>query len=140
MSAAAAQAELMEREKHVMDIQRRLQSLKGQLQSMANHQVALEREKRRSQLTRSEVEKLESTHVVYKGLGRAFMSVAVPEMAAENAEVEAKCTQEVQRVVEEKKKIGAVIQNEEEQLNVAAKDFIAAVRLLQASNQLPASS
>ena len=138
-NAAAAQAELIEKEKHIMELQGKLHGLKQQLQNIANHQAALERERRRAQITNSELTTLTPEHKVYKGVGRMFVAVTVPTLTAETADRESKCTNEVQRIVEEKKKLVVVIQNEEQQAQLALGDFMNAVRIFQATQQVAAS-
>lgn len=133
--AAAAQVELMEKEKTIMEHQQRVQHLKSNLNNMSNAQVALEREKRRSQLTIGELNSLSDEHVVYKGIGRMFMASTVPNLKVEHADRETKCAAEAGRLSEEKKKIGAAIQKEEEQLQYAVGDFMNAVRIIQAQQQ-----
>lgn len=138
-SAAAIQAELMEKEKTIMEHQQRLQHLKSNLSNMSNAQVALEREKRRSQLTIGELNTLSEEHVVYKGVGRMFIVSTVPGLKVEHADRETKCAAEANRLSEEKKKIAAAIQKEEEQLQLAVGDFMNAVRILQAQQQANAN-
>jgi chaperonin cofactor prefoldin len=133
--AAAAQAELMEKEKTIVEHQQRLQHLKSNLTNMSNAQIALEREKRRSQLTIGELNSLSEEHVVYKGIGRMFMASTVPTLKSEHADRETKCAAEAARLSEEKKKIGGALQKEEEQLQVAVADFMNSVRVIQAQQQ-----
>jgi chaperonin cofactor prefoldin len=137
LNAAAAQAELMEKEKHIVELQGRVQQLKSGLQNMSNHQVALEREKRRSAITLGELGTLDDSHHVFKGVGRMFVAATVPQLRAEYKDREVKCSSEVARLSEEKTKIAAAIKKEDEQLQAAVGEFVNAVRLLQATQQLP---
>lgn len=139
INAAAAQAELMEKEKAIMEQQQKLQHLKSNLANMSNHQVALEREKRRSQITLTELSRLDAAHTVYKGIGRMFVVSSVTGLINDHSDREAKCGAETTRLSEEKKRLAGAIQKEEEQLQHTVSDFMGAVRMLQATQQLPAN-
>lgn len=135
INAAVAQAELLEKEKGIVELQQKVQHLKSNLTNMSNHQVALEREKRRSQITLAELKGLESSHTVYKGVGRMFVASTVEGLSSEHTERESKCATESSRLSEEKKRLATAIQKEEEQLQYAVGDFMNAVRILQATQQ-----
>ncbi len=140
INAAAAQAELLEKEKHINELQAKLHNWNQQLQNIANHQAALDRERRRANITNSELTTLSADHKVYRSIGRMFVAVPVPGLSAEMTDRESKCSKEVERIVEEKKKLVAAIKNEEQQLQHAVGDFMNAVRILQATQQLPAQA
>ena len=140
INAAAAQAELMEKEKTIMEHQQKVQQMKSSITTMANQQASLEREKRRSLITLGELSTLQEDHVVYKGVGHLFVRAAVNDLTAEHKDREAKCAAEAVRVAEEKKRLGTACQKEEEHLQQAVGDFMATVRIIQATQQGAASS
>ena len=135
INAAAAQAELMEKEKTILEHQHKVQQMKSSINNMANQQVSLEREKRRSNITLGELATLQEDHVVYKGVGHMFVRSAVSDLTVEHKDREAKCGAESMRLSEEKKRLGTACQKEEEHLQAAVGDFMAAVRLIQATQQ-----
>lgn len=136
-AAAAAQAEMLEKEKAIVELQQKVQSMKQQVQNMANTQSALTREARRSEITLRELDKLTDDHKVYKSLGRMFVSITVPDMKAEQRGRVEKCTGEVQRLSEEKQKLGQFAEKEEEQLTLQVNDYVAAMKMLQATSATP---
>lgn len=135
INAAVAQAELMEKEKTIMDHQQKVQQMKASLSNMANHQAALEREKRRSNITLGELATLQEGHVVYKGVGHMFVRSSVNSLTEEHKDREAKCSAESSRLSEEKKRLGTACQKEEEHLQQAVGDFMSTVRMIQATQQ-----
>eukprot|EP00758_Cryptobia_borreli_P001964 Tbor_TRINITY_DN2672_c0_g2::TRINITY_DN2672_c0_g2_i2::g.17906::m.17906/K09548/PFDN1; prefoldin subunit 1 len=131
-TAAAAQAELMEKEKHIVEIQNRVQMMKSQIQTMANHQGALEREKKRCLITNTELGTCSADHNVYRGVGRMFVKHSVEDMINIHKDRETKCGEEATRLANEKKRLIDTYQREEVQLQQLVKDYMTTVQLLQA--------
>lgn len=132
-NAAHVQAELMEKEKHIIEQQNRTQQIKNQLGFIANQQTALEKEKRRALLTLSELEKLGENRVVYRSVGRMFAKKPVPSLRSEFTERSEQIAAEIVRIVEEKKRISELVTREEHQLQTLVNEFMNFVQLVQAT-------
>jgi chaperonin cofactor prefoldin len=133
MANLALQAELMEKEKGILEHQQKVYGLKQQQQTLANHSVALAREKQRCTITLEELKGLEMDHKVYKSVGRLFIKAAVPTLADANGKREELCKNEAERVTGEKQRISVVIESEEKQLNVEADEYMKQMRAAQAA-------
>lgn len=131
--SVAAQAELMEKEKTVTEHQQRLESLRDTVKTMATRQVTLKRTERRCQITVGELTKLKPEHVVYQGVGRAFMRVAVNKLIDTNNEEIERCEAEESRLVGEKQRTAELVTKEEGELRRAVEEFRATVAVMQAA-------
>lgn len=131
---AALHAEITEKEKHIVEVQGNINSMKAQLQALANRQVALEREKKRCQITRIELATLQPEHKVFKGIGRLFASIPVNQLEADMKDKEEKCGNEATRLGEEKIRLGTVLQGEEERGRVLVTEFMSLMRAAQSLN------
>lgn len=130
--SVAAQAELMEKEKLVVEHQQRLESLRATIKSMASHQISLKQLKRRCEITVGELTRLQPDHVVYQGLGRAFVRVSVNRLIESNSEQIEKSEAEDNRLSNEKARASELAAKEEADLRKAAEEYTAAVQVLQA--------
>lgn len=134
-AVAAAQAEFMEKQKHIFELQEKVQSMKGSISRMANTEGALLMEKKRCVITNSELAKLAPEHNVYRALGRAFIKMPVEDLTKSTTDREAKCQEEATRLAAEKKRIGDAMVAEEAQLQTSMNEFVAALQLLQSQTQ-----
>lgn len=130
--SVAAQADLMEKEKAVMEHQQRLESLRDTVKTMATRQVTLKRSQRRCEITVSELTKLKPDHVVYQGVGRAFFRVKVNRLIETNTEESEQCEAEDRRLSNEKLRTSEIVSKEEAELRRAVEEFRAAVQVIQA--------
>ncbi|CAG9578265.1 conserved hypothetical protein [Leishmania major strain Friedlin] len=131
--SVAAQAELMEKEKTVAEHQQRLASLRDTVKTMATRQVTLKRTERRCQITVGELTKLKPDHVVYQGLGRAFMRAPVNKLIDSNNEEIERCEAEESRLSAEKQRASELVIKEEGELRRAVEEFRAALMVVQAA-------
>lgn len=131
--SVAAQAELMEKEKTVTEHQQRLESLRDTVKTMATRQVTLKRTERRCQITVGELTKLKPEHVVYQGVGRAFMRVPVNKLIDTNNEEIERCEAEESRLSNEKQRTSELVTKEEGELRRAVEEFRSAVMVVQAA-------
>jgi prefoldin subunit 1 len=140
MASAAVQADLMEKEKHITTVQQKLNMLKTQLQHIANRHAALERERRRCQITSTELGKYNEGHKVYKSLGRAFVMMPKPELVTDLAAREKSCETEVAKLLEDKKKLVGAIESDETSLQRDVNEYMQIVQNLQLKLQQAAGS
>lgn len=131
--SVAAQAELMEKEKSVMEHQQRLESLRETVRSMANRQGVLTRSKRRAELTVRELVKLPSDHVTYRGIGRAFFRSPVNELIDQNNESIERSEAELRKLSNEKQRSAELVVREEGELRKALEDYQATLQVIQAA-------
>ncbi|KAG5497853.1 hypothetical protein GH5_02645 [Leishmania sp. Ghana 2012 LV757] len=131
--SVAAQAELMEKEKTVTEHQQRLESLRHTVKTMATRQVTLKRAERRCQITVGELTKLKPEHVVYQGIGRAFMRAPVNKLIDLNNEEIERCEAEENRLSNEKLRTSELVTKEEGELRRAIEEFRAALMVVQAA-------
>ncbi|KAG5472308.1 hypothetical protein LSCM1_03707 [Leishmania martiniquensis] len=131
--SVAAQAELMEKEKTVTEHQQRLESLRHTIKTMATRQVTLKRTERRCQITVGELTKLKPEHVVYQGIGRAFMRTPVNRLIGLNNEEIERCEAEESRLSNEKLRTSELVTKEEGELRRAVEEFRAALMVAQAA-------
>ena len=129
--SAAAQAELMEKEKHIMEIQQKVQMLQNQVANLANNQAALEREKKRCQITNAELSRCDTDSTVYRSVGRMFVKQNVTDLHKTHSERETKCGEEALKLSNEKKRAGESLQRNEAELTQAAKEYMATIQILQ---------
>ena len=129
--SAVAQAELMEKEKHIMEIQQKVQMLQSQVSNLANNQAALEREKKRCQITNVELGRCQADATVYRSVGRMFVKQTVADLHKAHSDREAKCVEEVIKLSNEKKRAGESLQRNEAELTQAAKEYMATIQILQ---------
>lgn len=122
----------MEKEKLVLEHQQRVESLRDKVKTMATRQVTLKRQKRRAEITVDELTKLKPDHVVYQGVGRAFVRISVNKLIDSNNEVVEKCEAEDNRLVNEKQRTAEAVAKEESELRNAAMEYRAAYQLIQA--------
>lgn len=122
----------MEKEKLVLEHQERVESLRDKVKTMATRQVTLKRQKRRAEITVAELTKLKADHVVYQGVGRAFVRMPVNKLIDSNNELVEKCEAEDSRLVNEKQRAAEAIVKEEGELRNAAMEYRAAFQLIQA--------
>jgi chaperonin cofactor prefoldin len=122
-ASAMRQAELVEKQKHLMELEQKVTTLKQQANSMAGHLAALEREKKKCQITEAALKPLKPDHKVYKQIGRLFLSRSVTDLVEEHVNKEKMCVSEVARLNEEGQKIGAVIKQEEASLQSQMDEF-----------------
>uniref|UniRef100_A0A7S1W445 Prefoldin subunit 1 n=1 Tax=Neobodo designis TaxID=312471 RepID=A0A7S1W445_NEODS len=134
-SIAVAQAEMQEKEKVILEQQQKCEMIRNKVVQLANHQKALDMEKRRCAITCKELATVGADRPVYKGLGRVFIKVPATKLAEDHESRAAMCTSESARVSEENRKISAVLQQEEERLNQLATDFMAHGQMLQQAQQ-----
>lgn len=138
--SVAVQAELMEKEKAVMEHQQRLESLRDTVKVMANRQIALQRAKRRSEITVNELSRLSSGHVVYQGLGRAFVRAPVSRLVEINTEVIEHSDAEGQRLSQEKQRTSEILTQEEAMLRRAVEEYKNTVQMAQAMQSRSSSA
>jgi len=122
----------MEREKAVMEHQQRLESLRDTVKTMATRQVTLKRLQRRCEITVAELTKLAPDHVVYTGIGRAFMRVKVNQLIESNTEESEQCEAEDRRLSNEKLRTSEMVSKEEADLRRAVEEFRASLQVIQA--------
>ena len=139
-SIAVAQAEMQEKEKVILEQQQKCEMLRNKVVSLANHQKALDMEKRRCKITRDELATVGAERPVYKSLGRVFVKVPAEKLASDHEKRQDMCTSESARVSEENRKISAVLQQEEERLNQLASDYMAHGQMLQQAQQRAAAA
>ncbi|CCW61705.1 unnamed protein product [Phytomonas sp. EM1] len=131
---AAAQADLMEKEKLVVEHQQRVETLQNAVKTMATRQISLKRDKRRSEITVGELAKLKAGHTVYRGIGRAFMRTPVDKLIKVNDEIIKQCEAEEHRISNEKQRTSEVMSKEEGELRRAVEDYRVAVHLIQVAS------
>ncbi|CCW67998.1 unnamed protein product [Phytomonas sp. Hart1] len=131
---AAAQADLMEKEKLIVEHQQRVESLQNAVKTMATRQVSLKRDKRRAEITIGELSKLKTGHPVYRGIGRAFMRIPADKLIAINDETIKQSDAEDQRISNEKQRTSEAMSKEEGELHRAIEDYRLAVHLIQVAS------
>ncbi|CAJ1010540.1 putative Prefoldin subunit [Leishmania naiffi] len=131
--SVAAQAELLEKEKTVAEHQQRLESLRDTVKTMATRQVTLKRTERRCRITVGELTKLKPEHVVYQGVGRAFMRTPVNKLIDLNNEEVERCEAEESRLSHEKQRTSELVTKEEGELRRAVEEFRAVLMVVQAT-------
>jgi len=128
--SAAFQAEMIEKEKALLEQQAKLQQMKNTLQTVANRQVLIEREKKRAQITLAELSGLHASRSVYKAVGRVFVKSGVETLVADNKTREEQFVTEGERLSGEKMRLGAVVQKEEAHLQAQIGEFMNQMRML----------
>lgn len=123
----------MEKEKTVMEHQQRVEALRQTIKTMAGRQVTLKRSKRRAEITVNELTALKSDHVVYQGVGRAFMRTPVNTLIDINNEAIERSEAEDSRLANEKQRVSEQLVKEEGQLHAAVEEFRAAVQVIQSA-------
>eukprot|EP00796_Vickermania_ingenoplastis_P005837 gene5837-4162_t len=134
-ASVAAQAELMEKEKAVYEHQQRVDAIQSTIKTMSNRQVALNISRRRCDITISELTRLKPDHVVYHGLGRAFVKSGVNKMIESNQESREKSEAEHLRLANEKQRAGESLLREEKDLRQAVEELRAAYQVMAAIQQ-----
>jgi chaperonin cofactor prefoldin len=132
-NAAAVQAELMEKEKHILEQQNRVEALKSKLVALASHQKALDMERRRCVITQQELTTVPSDRPVYKSLGRVFVRSTVEKVNSDHETRREMCQGESAKISEETRRLGEKVQSEEQHLQQMVNEFMAQLRLMQAS-------
>lgn len=125
----------MEKEKITLEHQARVDDLRSTIQTMSNRQLTLNINRRRGEITISELSKLKPTHPVYQSMGRAFIKRGVHELMEYNQEFKEKSEAEHARLANEKQRAGETLLREEKELQAAVEDLRAAYQVMSALQQ-----
>lgn len=139
-SAAAAQADLMEKEKIVTEHQQRVESLESTIKMMSSRQVKLKIQGRRNEITIVELSKLKPTHTVFQGIGRAFLKRSVNDLIEQNEAEKEKNEAEYQRLVNEKQRSADTLVREERDLKKSVEELRAGYQMLIATHGAAANN
>ena len=130
-SEAAVQAELMEKEKNVVEQQQRVEALKSTQSNLGGRMRALDQERRRCDITNAELASVPQDRPVYKSLGRVFVKSTVAVQQEDHEKKKQAYAAESSRLGDEHRKVTTRLQQEEEQLNKVFSDFMASMQIAQ---------
>ncbi|KAG8348453.1 putative Prefoldin subunit [Trypanosoma vivax] len=133
--AALAEAERMEREKALMEGQRRVDMLRETVRVLANRQTALVGAQRRLKISTEELQRLSPDHCVYESVGRVFLRISVPALIEKQMEHAERCEAEEKKLSAEKQRIAEQLRKDEVQLREAAQLYVAEMNARQAGRQ-----
>lgn len=134
-ASVAAQAELMEREKAVLEQQQRVESIQSTIKKLSDRQVALKISGRRSDITMAELSRLQPNHSVYRGMGRAFVKQDVNAMVDFHQGSKEEGEAEGNRLANEKMRAADSLSREEVTLRKAVEELRAAYQVITAMQQ-----
>ena len=132
--SAAQQAELIEKQKSLQEQEDKIRRLKHSLGNMQGQQMALEKQKKRCQITQTALTPLKEDHPVYKSIGRMFVRRTVPALMEEQKSQEQTSVTESSRLSVEIERISGVLQDEDRQFNQGRQELIALLEAFQQAN------
>ena len=121
---SAQQQELLEREKHLTELEQAVLQLKSQQGQLNSQGQMFEKEKKRCFITKQELALLKADHNVYRALGRAFVKQPVATLLSEESDREKHCGGESATVEARKVTLAATLQSQQASFQALYKEYV----------------